>query len=139
MTTHSITVPDGWEVHTANGPYEETMFQFRFETTGSTELSVRLVGRSSADYDAVYTTTVVVDDGEEHAVDGGEYTSEAAAMETTEELLHSLQRSIRADGRTLDELDVETLAAMVGRYRFGVLGYRLRGLLGTFLNSRDTG
>jgi predicted RNA-binding protein with PIN domain len=137
MTTHSINVPDAWQIHTANGRYEETMFEFQFESPASTALSVRLVGQSSTEHDAIYTITVVIDDGEEQSMIAGECTSEAEAMKTTEELLRSLQRSFRAESRTLDELDAETLEAIVGRYRFGTLRYRIRAILDSFQNLRE--
>ena len=68
MTTHSINVPDAWQIHTANGRYEETMFEFQFENSASTTLSVRLVGQSSTEHDAIYTITVVMNDGKERSL-----------------------------------------------------------------------
>lgn len=108
MTTHSINVPDAWQIHTANGRYGDTMFEFQFESPASTALSVRLVGQSSTEHDAIYTIRVVMDDGKEQSLIAGECTSEAEAMKRIEELLCSLQRSFRAEARTLDELDAET-------------------------------
>ena len=55
MTTHSSNVPDAWQIHTAHGRYEDTMFGFQFESPASTDLSVRLVGQHSPEYDAFYT------------------------------------------------------------------------------------
>jgi len=138
MTTHSISVPDDWQIHTARGRYDETKFEFNFESLASTDLSVRLVGQRSSEYAAIYTITVVMDGEEEQSVAAGRCTAEAEAMETTEELLRSLQRSIRVKTRTLDELDAETLEAIVGRFRYGTLRYRLRTLLDTFQNTQDT-
>jgi len=81
--THSINVPDAWQIHTANGRYEDTMFEFQFESPASTALYVRRVGQRSSEYDGIYTSTVVIDDGEEESMIAGECTSEADAMETT--------------------------------------------------------
>jgi len=131
---HSINVPDAWQIHTANGRYEDTVFEFQFKSPASTALSVRLVGQSSAESDAIYTITVVIDDGEEQSMIAGECASEAEAMKTTEELLRSLQRFFRAEARTLDELDSETLEEIVGRYRYGTFRYQIRALLNTFQN-----
>ncbi|TKX73452.1 hypothetical protein EXE46_14280 [Halorubrum sp. GN11_10-6_MGM] len=133
MTTHSINVPDAWQVHTAKGRYEETMFEFQFEGPASTAQSVRVVGQSSTEYDAIYTITVVIDDGEERSMIAG--MSEGEAMETTEELLRPLQRLFRAEARTLDELDAETVEAIVGRYRYGTLRYRIRAILDSLQNT----
>jgi hypothetical protein len=137
MTTHSINVPDAWQIQTTKGRYENTMFEFQFENSASTTLSLRLVGEHSTEYDAIYTITVVMNDGKERSMIAGECTSEAEAMKTTEELLRSLQRSFRAESRTLDELDAETLEAIVGRYRFGTLRYRIRAILDSFQNLRE--
>jgi hypothetical protein len=124
MTTHSINVPDAWQIHTAKGRYEETMFEFQFESPASTALSVRLVGQSSTEHDAIYTIRVVMDDGKEQSLIAGECTSEAEAMKRIKELLRSLQQSFGAEARTLDELDAETVETIVGRYRYGRLRYR---------------
>ena len=86
-------------------------------------------------YDAIYTITVVIDDGEERSMIAG--MSEEEAMETTEELLRPLQRLFRAEARTLDELDAETVEAIVGRYRYGTLRYRIRAILDSFQNLRE--
>ncbi|RBI59767.1 hypothetical protein DMJ13_21880 [halophilic archaeon] len=114
------------------------MFEPQFESPASTDMYVRLVGQSSSECDAVYITTDVMDDGEEQSVTAGECPLEAETMEITEELLHFHQQSIRVEARTLDELDAETLEAIVGLYRYGKLRYRLRTLLDTFQHSQAT-
>ncbi|WP_152422592.1 hypothetical protein [Natrinema pellirubrum] len=97
------------------------MFDFQFESPGTTDLYVRLVGQRSVEYNVIYIIPAITNVGEEQPVTVGECTSEAEVMKTTEEVLHVHQQSIRTDDHALDELDIEALEAIVGRYRYGSL------------------